>query len=222
MNRQHTSRHGEVPPPSRCKRRDYRQRSLGAEQIALSEHAGFRAVVAGLPPFAAAHGTISCSREPGHAIRDGAVAGEPGAAAVRMTGREWRRRWQWSRPVSSALVDQSSLPRGGAGGHDAELLRELHEQHAGARWSGETEIDRIPDQPIGHASDALVSRHLVAAALGRLTQQHRDVLGELYLRGSSVAQAAHALGIAPGTVKSRTYYALRALQLAIEELGGIE
>jgi RNA polymerase sigma-70 factor (ECF subfamily) len=60
--------------------------------------------------------------------------------------------------------------------------------------------------------------HLVAAALGRLTQEHRDVLRECYFRGSSVAQAAHALGIAPGTVKSRTYYALHALRLAIEEL----
>ena len=103
--------------------------------------------------------------------------------------------------MSSALVDQSGLPRGGAGSHDADLQRELHEQHA---------------------SDPPVNRHLVAAALGRLTQEHRDVLGELYLRGSSVAQAAHALGIAPGTVKSRTYYALRALRLAIEELRGIE
>ena len=64
--------------------------------------------------------------------------------------------------------------------------------------------------------------HLVAAALGRLTQQHRDVLRECYFRGSSVAQAAHALAIAPGTVKSRTYYALRALRLAIEELGDAE
>jgi RNA polymerase sigma-70 factor (ECF subfamily) len=88
--------------------------------------------------------------------------------------------------------------------------------------SGETDIDRIPDQPIGDASDSFVNRHLVAAALGRLTQEHRDVLGELYLRGSSVAQAAHALGIAPGTVKSRTYYALRALLLAIDELRGME
>jgi len=108
-----------------------------------------------------------------------------------------------------------------------------HEQHADAlwsyiddwrttRWRPETEIDRVPDQPIGDSSEQVANRHVVAAALGRLTQEHRDVLGELYVRGSSVARAAHALGIAPGTVKSRTYYALRALRLAIEEQRGIE
>jgi RNA polymerase sigma-70 factor, ECF subfamily len=67
-----------------------------------------------------------------------------------------------------------------------------------------------------------VNGHLVAAALGRLTQEHRDVLRECYFRGSSVAQAAHALGIAPGTVKFRTYYALHALRLASEELRDVE
>jgi RNA polymerase sigma-70 factor, ECF subfamily len=67
-------------------------------------------------------------------------------------------------------------------------------------------------------ADPPVSRHVVAAALGQLTQQHLDVLRECYFRGSNVAQAAHALQIAPDMVKSRTYYALRALRLAIDEL----
>jgi RNA polymerase sigma-70 factor, ECF subfamily len=67
-----------------------------------------------------------------------------------------------------------------------------------------------------------VNRHLAAAALGRLRQEHQDVLRECYFLGSSVAEAAHALGIAPGTVQSRTYYALRALRLAIEELREVE
>jgi RNA polymerase sigma-70 factor (ECF subfamily) len=48
------------------------------------------------------------------------------------------------------------------------------------------------------------------------------VLRECFFHGNSVAQAAHALGIAPGTVKSRSYYALRALRLAIEELRDVE
>jgi RNA polymerase sigma-70 factor, ECF subfamily len=76
----------------------------------------------------------------------------------------------------------------------------------------------IPGPPVGSASGQVVSRQLVAAALGRLTREHRDVLRECYFLGGSVPQAADALGIAPGTVKSRTYYALSALRLAIEEL----
>jgi RNA polymerase sigma-70 factor (ECF subfamily) len=88
------------------------------------------------------------------------------------------------------------------------------------RWQRSPEIvtGRLPEQPIGNAGEQVVDRHLVAAALGRLAQEHRDVLRECYFLGSSVAQAAHALGIAPAAVKSRTYYALRALRLAIEEL----
>ena len=43
---------------------------------------------------------------------------------------------------------------------------------------------------------------------------------ECYFRGSTVAEAAATLGIPPGTVKSRTHYALRALRTAIEQMGG--
>ena len=80
----------------------------------------------------------------------------------------------------------------------------------------------VDESPIGDTSEHVVNRHLVAAALGLLTQEHRDVLRECYFLGSSVAQAADALGVAPGAVKSRTYYALRTLRLAIEELRDVE
>jgi RNA polymerase sigma-70 factor (ECF subfamily) len=135
---------------------------------------------------------------------------------VRLTAQEWRRRFQRSRPVSNALVDQSGLPRARASGQVAV------DDWRTRRWDCENEIDRVGDQPLSDIGDAPVSRHLIATALGRLTQEHRDVLAELYFRGNSVAQAAQALGIAPGAVKSRTYYALHALRLAIEELRGIE
>jgi len=45
------------------------------------------------------------------------------------------------------------------------------------------------------------------------------VLVETYYRGHTVAEASVTLGVPEGTVKSRTYYALRALRLALEERG---
>lgn len=59
----------------------------------------------------------------------------------------------------------------------------------------------------------------VGDALATLTPEHRAVLVETYFRGRSVAEAAAVLGVPAGTVKSRTYYALRALRLALEERG---
>lgn len=60
---------------------------------------------------------------------------------------------------------------------------------------------------------------LVSDALATLSPDHRAVLVETYYRGRSVAEAATVLGIPPGTVKSRTFYALRAMRLALEERG---
>jgi len=37
--------------------------------------------------------------------------------------------------------------------------------------------------------------------------------------GRSVGEISEVLAIPPGTVKSRTYYALRAMRLALEERG---
>jgi RNA polymerase sigma-70 factor (ECF subfamily) len=67
--------------------------------------------------------------------------------------------------------------------------------------------------------DAAMDAWLVADAMASLTPDHRAVLVETYYRGRSVSDAARVLGIPPGTVKSRTFYALRALKLALEERG---
>ncbi len=68
-------------------------------------------------------------------------------------------------------------------------------------------------------TDELLLSWVVAEALTSLSAEHRAVLLECYYRGRSVAEAAQRLGVPPGTVKSRTHYALRALRLALEELG---
>jgi RNA polymerase sigma-70 factor, ECF subfamily len=73
--------------------------------------------------------------------------------------------------------------------------------------------------PASDDIDRALESWTVAEALADLSAEHRSVLIETYYRGRSVAEAATVLGIPPGTVKSRTYYALRALRLALEERG---
>jgi len=73
--------------------------------------------------------------------------------------------------------------------------------------------------PARDETDELLQSWVVADALSRLSEEHRLVLVECYYRGRSVAEAARRLDIPEGTVKSRTHYALRALRLALEEMG---
>jgi RNA polymerase sigma-70 factor (ECF subfamily) len=73
--------------------------------------------------------------------------------------------------------------------------------------------------PAGDDADRTLESWAVAEALASLRPDHRKVIVETYYRGCSVAEAAATLGIPAGTVKSRTYYALKALRLALEERG---
>ena len=52
-----------------------------------------------------------------------------------------------------------------------------------------------------------------------LTAAHREVLTETVLRDRTVNEAAEILGIPVGTVKSRVYYALKALRVVLAERG---
>lgn len=61
--------------------------------------------------------------------------------------------------------------------------------------------------------------HGMSEALATLTPDHRAVVEHLYFRDRSVADTAARLGVPEGTVKSRAYYALRALRVACEERG---
>lgn len=81
--------------------------------------------------------------------------------------------------------------------------------------------DEVPEQSVADGTDQALDHQLVVAAMRTLSAEHREVLLECYLRGASVAQAAATLGVPPGTIKSRTHYALRALRLALDEIGGV-
>jgi RNA polymerase sigma-70 factor, ECF subfamily len=59
----------------------------------------------------------------------------------------------------------------------------------------------------------------VAAALERLTPEHRQMIRLAHFQGMSVREIAEKCELPVGTVKSRTWYALRSLRLVLEEMG---
>ena len=78
---------------------------------------------------------------------------------------------------------------------------------------GEGEGDR------GDAIEQALVGWQVEAALSTLADEHRRVLVEVHWHGRPYAEVAADLGIPEGTVKSRVYYALRAMRSALEAGG---
>src|SRR5688572_25742098 len=63
-----------------------------------------------------------------------------------------------------------------------------------------------------------VLRWQVAAALARLSPEHREVIRLAHYGGLSLREISEKKGIPLGTVKSRTSYALRTLRLILDEM----
>lgn len=76
-----------------------------------------------------------------------------------------------------------------------------------------------PEQLTRDEVDTALDRMLIAEALTHLSAEHRAVIERSYYRGWTTGQIAGNLGIAEGTVKSRLHYAVRALRLALQEMG---
>lgn len=121
----------------------------------------------------------------------------------------------WQHPEA---VDGS---RGPASGWLFTVVRNLlkdswRRDAARPRASNQETLDTlsVPDDV-----ERAVEAWAVADAMGRLTPEHRVVLQQAFYLGHSVEETASTLRIPAGTVKSRTYYAMRALRATLEEMG---
>lgn len=101
------------------------------------------------------------------------------------------------------------------------VARNLVADRARARALRPLELGEIGEHSHVHAdhSESVVNTLMLGDALRQVSAAHRDVVVELYYRGRSVTEAARELGVPPGTVKSRSYYALRALRTVISATG---
>ena len=78
----------------------------------------------------------------------------------------------------------------------------------------------VPDTPDGAGRiDELLNKVLMEEALLRLSAEHREVLVALHYRRYTVQEASAQLKIPSGTVKSRAFYAVRALRTILDEMG---
>jgi len=74
------------------------------------------------------------------------------------------------------------------------------------------------DDPVAEPIEQALLRWQLQTAFERLTPDHREILRLGYFAGLSVKEIAEVTGLAPGTVKSRTYYAMQSLRLALDEM----
>jgi RNA polymerase sigma-70 factor (ECF subfamily) len=92
------------------------------------------------------------------------------------------------------------------------------DRHRAKRTRPAEVAESVGSTPIedDHA-DAVVDSMIVLDAMGALSREHRDVLHHIYFQGRSVEETAASLGVPAGTVKSRSYHALRRLRGVIAE-----
>ncbi|MEU5867162.1 MULTISPECIES: sigma-70 family RNA polymerase sigma factor [unclassified Nonomuraea] len=92
------------------------------------------------------------------------------------------------------------------------------------RRAGTRPLDTVEEVPeranaVAAEDDRLLREIVVTDAMLSLSPAHRQVLTETFLRDRTLQEAAETIGVPVGTVKSRVYYAMRALRIALEERG---
>lgn len=85
--------------------------------------------------------------------------------------------------------------------------------------SGLTDDPEPGRASVGPADASVLDAWLVEEALRTLKPEHRAAIVEAYLRGRPYAEIAAEAGIPVGTVRSRVFYGLKALRLAMDEMG---
>lgn len=123
--------------------------------------------------------------------------------------------------VAGTLVRAVRAPRGLS--TDAARARLFRDARALVVGRFRARDDRDPPDPPDRFGDAVLERVLlgwqVAEALESLSEAHRTLLVELVLAGRSVPRLATLLRISEDAVRHRTYFALHAFRLALEERG---
>ncbi len=128
--------------------------------------------------------------------------------------RAWRAADRYDSELSSLRVWLFAIAR--------NVVIDVARRRSQASWprvvhDPESVIDAL--DPVPDETDRVLATWLVEAALARLSDDHRHVLVETYLRGRSYQEVAAECAVPEGTLRSRTFYALKALRVVMDEMG---
>jgi RNA polymerase sigma-70 factor, ECF subfamily len=82
----------------------------------------------------------------------------------------------------------------------------------------DAELERAAEPMVDDVESAMVSWQ-VEEAVRQLTPDHRTVVIQMYFRGRTSKEMAAELDVPEGTIRSRLFYALKALRLTLQEMG---
>jgi RNA polymerase sigma-70 factor (ECF subfamily) len=92
-------------------------------------------------------------------------------------------------------------------------------QRARAARPAEAPAGELSSAVAADGIDAALNAAVVIDALRALSPAHRAILIDYFYRGRTAAEIAKERGLPAGTARSRVFYALRAMRLALHERG---
>jgi RNA polymerase sigma-70 factor (ECF subfamily) len=126
--------------------------------------------------------------------------------------RAWRSRDRFDSTLGSLRTWLYSIERNLL--VDMARSRQRHEAR-------EARIAEEAEPIVDHVEKAMVTWQ-VEDAVRHLSEEHRTVVIEIYFRGRTSKELADRLAVPEGTVRSRLFYALKALRLTLQEMGWAE
>jgi RNA polymerase sigma-70 factor (ECF subfamily) len=128
--------------------------------------------------------------------------------------RAWRARDRFDPELASLRVWLFAIAR--------NLVTD-HARAAGVRpWQANLVDPPTAQAACGTVEDGtedLLRSWVVEEALQRVSHEHREALVHTYLRGRPHEEVAAELGVPVGTLRSRVFYGLKALRVALDEMG---